>query len=75
MTVDPEHLRSVSLALSSPPCEHAILETGFEYVPADPDAPQPELCELDEAKLETLCKELAEDPDVEAIWTLQGKYE
>lgn len=75
VAVDPEQLKSVSLALSSPPCEYAILESGFEYVPADPDAPPPELSEEDETRLDTLCKELAEDPDVEALWTLRGRYE
>lgn len=75
VTVGPDHLRSVSVALSSPPCDHAILETGLEYVPADPDAPEPSLSEDDERRLEVLCNEMSEDPDVEAIWTLRGRYE
>ncbi|KAG8905988.1 hypothetical protein FRB99_007845 [Tulasnella sp. 403] len=72
---EPSDLKSVSLALVSPPCEHIILESGFEYVPADADAPEPELSEEEETKLERLCRELCEDPDVDQIWTLRGRYE
>ncbi|KAG9014003.1 hypothetical protein FRB94_000200 [Tulasnella sp. JGI-2019a] len=74
VTVDPEQLKSVSLALSSSPCDHAILEIGFEYIPADPDAPELTLSDEDEDRLEIMCKEMADDPDIEAIWTLRGRY-
>lgn len=72
--MDADQLKQVYLTLSSPPCDHAILESGFEYIPADPDAPEPALSGEDEDRLERMCKEMADDADVEAIWTLRGRY-
>lgn len=57
------------------PLKHTILDSGLEYVPADPDTPPADLSDDDEAALEKLCAQLSEDPDVDAIWTLRGKYE
>lgn len=72
---DPSDISTVSLALASPPRDHVILESGFAYVPADPDAPPPTLPEDEEERLDALCRQLAEDPDVEAVWTLSGQYD
>ncbi|KAG8989752.1 hypothetical protein FRB90_002086 [Tulasnella sp. 427] len=75
ITTSPSTLSSVQISLSSAPQDHIILESGFEYVPADPDAPSPELNKDDEEQLEKLCKALGEDPDVDVVWTLRGRWE
>lgn len=39
-------------------CDHVILESGFEYIPANPDAPGSTVSEEDEDRLETLYREM-----------------
>ncbi|KAG8893959.1 hypothetical protein FRC01_013248, partial [Tulasnella sp. 417] len=75
ITTSPSTLSAVQTSLSSPPQEHIILESGFEYIPADLDAPLPELNQEDEEQVEKLCKALSEDPDVDVVWTLRGRWE
>ncbi|KAG8960610.1 hypothetical protein FRC05_006718 [Tulasnella sp. 425] len=75
ITTSPSTLSAVQTALTSSPQEHIILESGFEYIPADPEAPLPELNKEDEEQVEKLCKALSEDPDVDVVWTLRGRWE
>ncbi|KAG8938167.1 hypothetical protein FRC04_009320 [Tulasnella sp. 424] len=76
ITTSPSTLSAVQTALTSSPQEHIILESGFEYVPADPEAPLPELNKEDEEQVEELCKALSEDPfTLDVVWTLRGRWE
>ncbi|KAG8939121.1 hypothetical protein FRC04_006955 [Tulasnella sp. 424] len=75
ITTSPSTLSAVQTALTSSPQEHIVLESGFEYIPADPEAPLPELNKEDEEQVEKLCKALSEDPDVDVVWTLRGRWE
>lgn len=75
ITTSPSTLSAVQTALSSAPQDHIILESGFEYIPADPDAPLPELNNEDEEQVAKMCKALSEDPDVDVVWTLRGRWE
>ena len=75
VTTDPSTLSSVSEALTAHPREHVVLESGFAYVPADASPlDDATLSAEDEDKLDSLCKRLLEDSDVDSIWTLRGQY-
>ncbi len=75
MTTDPSSLSSVADLLTASTSEHILPESGFAYVPMDTQPETSTLSKEDEEQLDVLCRRLCEDPDVDAIWTLQGRYD